>query len=296
MKSSILTLTIILSLSNITMARDLSRNTARVVSNNRSIRVMNANSSSNSIATTSTTEEVEKTKEVCEQIFYDCMDKKTDELVMQNEVYFDDYNDMLTDIYAGMTNPSFKCLYKNDIKDLYSKYYYNQTGLDSSMGVKKIKTKSIEYYNFLKQNANDVATKRIATNMILPEVLTIAGIEIEPIGMNSQSLPNVTYKFTTLNPITSFNMNVEYCMNPKTNQDLDGCDKLRKNIADDYKTLPPNTITKNCQDYETFLMDKRTKAEEEARTFIIGLKTKLTNNIEEYNAKIEAAKTLNLEK
>lgn len=290
MKSSILTISLLLVLSMQAEAKTSSR----VASSRKGMRVMNRTVApiNTSTTTTSTEEEEEKTKEVCEQLVYECMDSKADEFVMQNEVYYDDYNDMLTDIYGGMTNPAFKCIYDSGVKDLYSEYYYGQTNLEPSSNPAKIRKNSIEYYKFIKQNANDVASKKIAVNMVLPEVLTIAGITITPTGMQSQSIPEVSYKFTTLNQNVNFEEIKNYCMDPTKNEELEGCPKLKKSIGDNWKTLSSNSISKSCQDYETFLIDKRSKAKKEAETFIIGLKTKISNNIEEYNAKIEASKQL----
>ncbi|MGN0929602.1 MAG: hypothetical protein ACI4N3_03090 [Alphaproteobacteria bacterium] len=284
MKISILVLALVLS--SQVMAANNSRIASKSMINKRIL------SASVSKVTDTTTTTEEKTKEICEQIFYDCMDKKTNEAVMQYEVYYDDYNDMLSEIYNGMSSPVFKCIYSNDIKDLYSSYYYGQTGLDVDENAVKIKKNSIEYYKFLKQNASDVASKKISANMVLPEVLTIAGITTTPLNAKSQTTPNVSYKFTTINPSTLFNLNKEYCMDSEKNKELDGCPKLKKSLGDSWKTLLPNTLTKNCQDYETFLIDKRSQAQQGAQTFILSLRTQISNAIDEYNAKIEAEKEL----
>ncbi|MBD5398523.1 hypothetical protein HDR60_03380 [bacterium] len=283
MKISIFVLALILS------SQVMASNNSRVLSKSISNRSLRGNATA---TTTTTTITEDKTKEQCEQIFYDCMDKKTNETVMQYEVYYDDYNDMLSDIYNGMSSPVFKCIYSNDIKDLYSSYYYGQTGLDVDGNTVKIKKNSIAYYNFLKQNASDVASKKISANMVLPEVLNIAGITKTPIDSKAQTTPNVSYKFTTVVPLTLFNLNKEYCMDVEKNKDLDGCAKLKNNLADNWKNLTPNTMSKSCQDYETFLIDKRTQAQQATQTFILSLKTQIINAIDEYNAKIEASKQL----
>lgn len=263
--------------------------TSRAAITKRAVRttiVQNTTSQSND-------EEEVKTKDDCKQIFYNCMDKKTNESVMQYENFYDDYNDMLTDIYDGMSSPAFKCLYSNNIKDLYETYYYNQNGLDASNGtIQKVKKNSIEYYAFLKQNANDVATKKITANMIYPEVLTIAGISVGPVGATPQSVPEVSYKFTILNPTNLLETNTQYCLNPEKNKNLDGCPKLNKTLVENWKNMAPNTLTKNCQDYETFLVEKRSKAKQSAEKFILSLKTQITNAINEYNAKAEAQKEI----
>lgn len=279
MKISIFVLALVLS--NQVMAA----NNSRVSSKSLTMRSLRQHTSSN---TTTTTEIEEKTKEQCEQIFNDCMDKKTNETVMQYEVYHNDYNDMLSDIYNGVVSPVFKCIYSNDIPDLYGSYYYGQTGLDTDRSGAKVKRNSIEYYNFLKQNASDVASKKISANMVLPEVLSIAGITTSPLNSMSQQLPNVSYKFTLLNPTNTFNLNVEYCIDSEKNKDLEGCKQLKKTIGDTWKTIPSNTVSKSCKDYETFLMDKKSQVQQSTQTFILGLKTQIINAINEYNAKIEA--------
>lgn len=263
--------------------------TSRLVSNKRSVKSTTLRTST----TSSDEEEDVKTQDDCKQIFYTCMDKKTNESVMQYETFYDDYNDMLTDIYDGMTSPVFKCIYSNNVKDLYETYYYNQSGLDASGGwTQKIRKNSIEYYNFLKQNANDVATKKITANLVYPEVLTIAAISVSPLEASPQPVPNVSYKFTTINPTNLFELNTQYCIDVEKNKNLEGCSKIKKTWAEDWKNTAPNTLTKNCQDYETFLVEKRSKAKQSAETFILSLKTQITNAINEYNAKIEAQREL----
>ncbi|MBD5405955.1 hypothetical protein HDR59_05410 [bacterium] len=265
--------------------------TSRLVSNKRVVKSTTLRTST----TTSSDEEEEdvKTQDDCKQIFYTCMDKKTNESVMQYETFYDDYNDMLTDIYDGMTSPVFKCIYSNNAKDLYETYYYNQSGLDASGGrTQKTRKNSIAYYNFLKQNANDVATKKITANLVYPEVLTIAAISVSPLDASPQSVPDVSYKFTTINPKNLLELNTQYCLDSEKNKNLEGCPKLKKTLVEDWKNLGPNTLTKNCQDYETFLVEKRSKAKQAAETFILSLKTQITNAINEYNAKIEAQREL----
>ena len=283
MKISILTLSLVFALSNQIMAAT----GARVASTKRAVRA-----TSNTTSTTVSTTEEDKTPAVCEKIFYDCMDKKTIETLMQNEMFYDDYNDMITDIYNGMSSPAFKCIYNENIKDLYGTYYYNQTDLEADGTEDKIKKNSIEYYAFLKQNASDIATKKITANLVHTDVLNLAGITVTPLNAKVQSVPNVSYKFTILNPTKAFNLNKEYCLDPEQNKSLEDCAKLKKSIADTWKNMEPNTMAKSCQDYETFLIDKRSQAKQAAETFILSLKTQIINAINEYNAKIEAEKEL----
>ena len=247
---------------------------------------------STELSSNSNTVVEEKDTSTCEDIFYSCMDKKTTEVVMQNEIIYNDYNDMITDIYSGMSTPAFKCVYSPELKTIYSKYYYNRT-LSAPIGGRseKIRTKSIEYYNYLKQNASDVASKKIPVNFIQNEVLTIAGIEIEPHNMNSENLPDVSYKITTIEPTKLFEANVEYCLDESKNEELLGCQKLKKSLAEKWKEENPS-LKKSCNDYEVFLTEKMSKEKSAAEDFIKTLKTKLTSAIEEYNLKIEADEQL----
>lgn len=283
----------ILSLTLIILNQLIIVDTANAAKTSRFVSVKRSVKSTTTQTSSSDNGDEIKTKDECKQIFYTCMDKKTNEAVMQYETFYDDYNDMLTDIYDGMTSPVFKCLYSNNVKNLYETYYYNQMGLDSSTGMtQKVRRNSIEYYNFLKQNANDVATKKITANLVYPEVLTIAAISVSPVEASPQSVPDVSYKFTTINPTNLLELNTQYCLDPEKNKNLEGCPKLNKTLVENWKNIEPNTLTKNCQDYETFLVEKRSKAKQAAETFILSLKTQITNAINEYNAKIEAQREL----
>ena len=76
MKSSILTISLLLALSMQAEAKTSSR----LASSRKGMRVMNRTVAAinTSTTTTSTEEEEEKTKEVCEQLVYECMDSKAD--------------------------------------------------------------------------------------------------------------------------------------------------------------------------------------------------------------------------
>lgn len=283
--ANFITVCLMLGISNQVMARRASRAMGGI-----SIRTMSTGSVNTN---TITTGEIEKTDEVCIDLVYDCMENKTNEIVMQNEDFFDDYNDMLTDIYGGMITPSFKCIYDKNLKNLYSEYYYGIDDLDEVSGkTEEIKRNSIEYWSFLKQNAMDVASKKISPSMINTKILGIADINIFPMNRVSQDLPGVSYKSTLVNPDVEFEMATAYCIDPEKNEDLEGCQTFRKNFTEKWKEIEPNTVKKSCSNYEVFLADKKTKAERGAEVFIIGLRTKLINVIEEHNAKIIATQEL----
>ena len=244
--------------------------------------------------TTETTEEVkDKDVKTCEQIFYTCMDDKTNETVMSNELVYSDYSDMLSDIYSGMTAPAFKCIYSNDVKSIYSKYYFGRDIFAPTNGrIEKINGNSIEYYSYLKDNATKAANKRIPITDIDREVLKITGIKTTPKGLKfSSQLPDVSYTITTIDGNALYNENVSYCLDKTQNTELEGCVKIKKSWGDDYRTQKPN-ISKSCNDYEVFLSGKLSKAKTAASDYIIMLKQKLEAIIDEYNLKIEAEEEL----
>ena len=254
--------------------------------------IVNTTSTTN---TTTETDETVKDKDVktCEQIFYTCMDEKTNESVMLNEAVYTDYSDMLTDVYSGMTAPAFKCIYSNDVKSLYSKYYFGRDIFAPSNGrLEKINGNSIEYYAYLKDNATKAANKKISIDTIDREVLKIAGIETYPKNLKfSSELPDVSYTITTIDGNALYNQNTAYCLDKTKNKDLEGCVKIKKSWADDYRTQKPN-VAKSCDDYEVFLSGKLSNAKKSAKEYINTLKTKISAVIDEYNLKLEAEEEL----
>ena len=262
--------------------------------NNRS-RVSNLRASStirNLDSSTTSSSSTELDKESCEEIFYKCMDEKTNETLMQYDIIYDDYSDMITDIYSGMTMPAFKCIYSPRVKSIYSTYYFNTNVSSPTAGfVDKIGKNSIEYYNYLKENATNVANKTLGVEMLDSDVLSLGSISMKPLKKGSVNLPSVSYKITTLNPTKIFEANVAYCMDSSQNTDLEGCPKLSKKLAEKWEEADLS-LNKSCKDYEVFLSEKLIKAKENATSFITGLKTKLESAIEEFNLKIEAEEEL----
>ncbi len=234
----------------------------------------------------------DKDKKTCEEIVFSCMDKKTTEYIMQNESLYTDYNDMLTEIYSGMVAPSFKCVYSNELKSLYSKYYYNkEITAPNKNRAEKIKTKSIEYYNFLKQNATDIATKKKSAQFIQSDVLKYVGILSYPKSWKPQDLPDVSYKITAIDPNVAYEENIAYCVDETKNEELQGCPVMSAHLGEKWKEAGIS-VNKSCKDYEIYLSEKRSKAETAAKDFILTLKEKISSVIEEHNLKIEAGKQL----
>lgn len=235
----------------------------------------------------------EKTQKECEELFYACMDGKTNETVMSNEFIYSDYSDMLSDIYAGVTAPVFKCIYSDDVKSLYSKYNFGRDIFGPSNGrIDKIEKNSINYYAYLKDNATKVANKKIPITEVNRDVLKMVGIETMPIGLKlSVELPDVSYNVTTINGSSAYKLNSEYCLDPTKNTELEGCKKIKQDWANNYRRLPP-TSSKSCEDYEVFLSEKLTDAKKSATDYIFGLKKKIETIIDEYNLKKEAEEEL----
>ncbi len=253
------------------------------------------NTSTTTTATnTKTTDETavpeEKNAKTCEKIFYKCMDDKTSEVVMSNDIVYNDYADLMTDIYSG-NSPAFKCVYSNNLKSLYSKYYFGREISAPTNGhLEKIRSNSIEYYNYLKNNATQVSSKKISAKYADDYVLEIAGIKRNLKGA-SQELPDVSYTITTIDGNALYNENVAYCSDASQNVDFDGCDKIKKSWIENYKEENPSML-KSCKDYEVFLSSKLTQAKTSTSDYISKLKTKLESSIKEYELKITAEEEL----
>lgn len=257
----------------------------------RAAAISSSSTSSEGTSKTSSTSEAKDTK-TCEKIFYSCMDEKTNEAVMTNELIYNDYSDMLSDIYSGMTAPAFKCIYSNKVKSLYSTYYYGYEISTPMAGMnEKIQSNSIEYYSYLKDNATSVANKRLPVTQVDREVLKFADVKTEPSDMKFATLPDVSYKITTLDTNALFDSNVAYCMDPTQNKELEGCPTLKKSLSDKYKDMDVS-LSKTCKDYEVFLTTKLSQAKTSAKDYIIKLKTKISSVIDEYNLKKEAEEEL----
>ena len=232
----------------------------------------------------------EKNLKTCEKIFYKCMDEKTNEVVMANDIVYNDYADMISDIYSG-NSPAFKCVYSNNLKSLYARYYFGREISAPTNGhLEKIRSNSIEYYNYLKNNATQVSSKKISAKYADDYVLEIAGIKRNLKGA-SQELPDVSYTITTIDGNALYNENVAYCSDASQNVDFDGCDKIKKSWIENYKEENPSML-KSCKDYEVFLSSKLTQAKTSTSDYISKLKTKLESSIKEYELKITAEEEL----
>ncbi|MDR2098701.1 MAG: hypothetical protein LBO78_01590 [Rickettsiales bacterium] len=235
-----------------------------------------------------------KTPEECTGIFYSCMDKKTNEATMTFDVFFDDYNDMLTDVYAGMKSPPFKCVFSKKAREIYTSNYYGIDSLSFESGTKnedKIRRGSIGYYDYLKANAMDVSSGKIMPQHIYSGVLELVDITVFPRNQVPGNLPAVSYKVTTMDAGKALQEAQDFCFSAEKNPDMDGCPfkgmKLGS-LVDDWKKADPITMDKSCMDYEVFLTDKKSKAKSAAVDFISTLKTKITENIQNYNDNTDA--------
>jgi len=239
-------------------------------------------------------EDEEKTKDACIEAYNNCMEQKTVESLMMYDDLFNDYSDMVSDIYNGMSQPTFRCLYSDDVIAIHTKYYYGSelsAPTEGGMSKKLITTDSIEYQNFLKTNAEQVANKKYSPAFLSDKVIEIAGLKKKPLEQQALELPEVSYKVTALDPIKVYKENRDYCVNPKENTNLQGCRKISDDIINAWKNKSPK-IEKSCDDYRLFLTEKKSKSEKETKDLIIGLSNKLSSAIEEYNLKIEADRAL----
>ena len=231
----------------------------------------------------------EKTVKVCEKIFYKCMDEKTNESVMSNDIVYNDYADMISDIYSG-NSPAFKCIYSNNLKSLYAKYYFGREISAPMNGhIEKVRSNSIEYYSYLKDNATQVANKKISADKIDSEVLDMLGMK-KTLNL-SQTLPDVSYTITTIDGTALLDENVAYCSDASRNKDYEGCDKMKKSWVDNYKEENPSML-KSCKDYEVFLSSKLTQSKSSTSDYVSKIRKKIESVINEYELKKEAEEEL----
>ena len=149
----------------------------------------------------------------------------------------------------------------------------------------------IDYQTFLRQNAEEVASKKISAPFLHKDVIKLAKLDKIPLIQKSVDLPIVSYKVTALDPAKAYRENKEYCIDPSKNSNLLGCRKVNDDTISAWKNKNPN-IEKSCEDYRIYLTEKKVESEEETKKFILGLSTKLSSIIEEYNLKVEADREL----
>ena len=248
------------------------------------------NSQTNTVDNTSSSNE--NTALSCEDIFYKCMEKKTTETVSQFDIIYNDYTDMLSDIYSGMMNPPFKCIYSNRIKSLYTNYYFGKSISSRSSTPEEVGKNSIEYYNFLKQHVVDISSKKIEASFLLDDVIKLADLKIKPLNKSKTALGTVSYKITLLEPDSLLSKNIAYCKDPALNKNLsEECSYLSKSLGNKWLEQD-RSMTNSCKDYEIFLTEKLNNSKKSATDFINSLRTKLTSTIDEYNTRIEAEEQL----
>ena len=252
------------------------------------------NTTSTESSTTTEEEPKEKTKQECAEAYNSCMDRKTLETLMIYEDLYNDYNDMLTDVYSGMVQPAFRCMYSDEVIEMHTKYYYG-SALSAPTGTmaarKEVTDDSIDYQTFLRQNAEEVASKKLGPAFLHEDVMKIARIEKKPLIHKEVDIPIVSYKVTALDPAKAYRENKEYCIDPSKNSNLLGCRKVNDDTISAWKNKNPN-VEKSCEDYRIYLTEKKVESEEATKKFILGLSTKLSSIIEEYNLKVEADREL----
>jgi len=231
-----------------------------------------------------------KTQESCRAIVAECMDNALTAAVLEVDVLYDDYNDMVSDVYGGMKTPPFKCAYTFDGRQLFTRFYFGLSNLGpvgmGSDGMKRVEKDSIEYYNFLRQNALDVASKKLPATELNPGVLKIAGITTSVEGTKPQ-LPFADYRITTFDGEARFKADRKACTD-MSRPELAGCDGLLEGAVPAWLRLDPSQ-DKSCEDYKVFLSKKLAKARDDAQLAIAPLKSRLQTIVDEHNAN-EAAK------
>ena len=234
-----------------------------------------------------------KTVQECEKVFFDCMDNKTRESLMANEALYTDYEDMVSEFYSGLQSPVFKCIYSDDVRDLYSKYNYGFQLSDSSSRIEQIRRGSIYYYMFLKENATNVVNRSYIIQQVDSEVLSIAGVEKSVEGQSDPALWDVSYSILSVQPKALWKTNLAYCSDPMQNEELAGCSKLKSDIAERWLANVP-TKKQSCADYETFLKNTLSRAKSDSTKYIQTLRKQLESLIDEYNLKTDSERELAL--
>jgi hypothetical protein len=239
----------------------------------------------------------EKTSTECADEYYACMDKKTVEVVMQYEAYYDDYSQMLTDTYSGITNPPFKCIFDDKVKEIYSDAYYGIKHLRIRSTPDRAEAGSITFYNAIKQNAIDVSSGKLQAIDLDINVYEIGKLEVRAEGGAPGPIkyPEVEFKSLVVDPKNEFKGMSEFCASPRDNKRVEGCNDVtlsERELSNKWKNLPPMTVKKSCDDYKAFLADKKKKAKESAESFITTLKMSLGQKIGAYNSNLFAKKRL----
>ncbi|MCR5506359.1 MAG: hypothetical protein K6F04_00755 [bacterium] len=260
-----------------------------------SVQSGSTSSSSSSSSSSSTTEE--KDVNACEQIFYECMNEKTQESLMANEALYTDYEDLISEFYSGMKTPVFKCIYSDDVKALYSKYNYGFELNDSSSRIERIRRNSIYYYMYLKENATEAINKKIIAPQIHKDVLSLAKTDKKTSNQVDPNMWDVSYVILSVQPRRLWQENIAYCTDPAQNKNLSGCPKMRETLVEKWsdKWLEQTPTKKqSCNEYETFLKNNLTKAKAETVKYITGIRSELEGVIDAYNLKTESEKELTL--
>ncbi|MDR3126497.1 MAG: hypothetical protein LBT92_02595 [Rickettsiales bacterium] len=228
-----------------------------------------------------------KPKEKCVIELDKCMDNKLLLATQAGGAVYDDYNDMLADIYNGVDIVPFKCMYSESIKTINAKFYYGNTTLVSG-AMMDVKPGSIEYYKFLAENFSSVLAKKLPPMFLAPEVLKIANID-RPITNWTPNSPEGSISISSLRPEDRFKADANACLNPELNPDVEGCgEQITYNTAVLWRSSGDITVDKSCRDYETHLTAKLAKLKKTTEAAIQQKRQQLIEIIDEYNANEEA--------
>ncbi|MDR1009300.1 MAG: hypothetical protein LBL52_03555 [Rickettsiales bacterium] len=275
-------------------ARAANKSQARAADNRRNAAVPTPSTAEPS-KETDAPEPAAKSEAQCHAAVAKCLDKKVIEAAAASAELYDDYNDMLADVYNGADLP-FKCAYLDESKSIYSKYYYGFSMLSTSAR-HKIEPDSIEYYDYLKKNALAVASRTLGPEQIDDAVLRMAGINDRPQNKPVIQLPEAPVKVASLDPDAKFQTDAKYCSAPATNKSAEGCDEqVLSTGAREWLKSGSITAEKSCADYDAFLADKRRQAKDSASESINSVKTKLADFIREYNQVQDAERKLRFAK
>lgn len=231
----------------------------------------------------------------CQAAVFKCLDKKVMAFAQTMDIVYDDYTDMLTDVYGGLSAPVFKCAYSKKLQQIYAQSHFGLSNVSPPSGsrAQKVSGNSIDYYNYMKSNALDGASKKISATEISPAVLEMAGIKLKAKGGGPQAVaPDVNYKITAFDGKEKYEEDLAACMSPSVNADVVPCEpKMLNTAGDDWLESAPS-VDKSCADYKVFLMNRVSKAKEDARGVIFGLRSTLSRVIEEHNEAVDAREAL----
>ena len=231
---------------------------------------------------------IRRPQEECRQAVFECMDNALMAAVMESEVLFDDYNDMITELHGGMRMPPFKCAYAFELRSIFTRFHFGLSNLNPG-DMRRIERNSIAYYNFLRQNALEVASRRLPVTELHPAAIAMAGITTRPEGARVQ-LPFADTRITVFDGEARFNADRRACTD-LSHPRLAGCEGQLDGAIAAWRRADPSE-ERSCEEYRTFLTLRLNQSREEARLAIVPLRSRLQTMIDEHNANLEAMRRL----